>query len=417
MRTPAHAPSDRLGIVLVIAYLVLLSGCTQEVLETKYGRSRGSGARSVNGTSVLRDMFEAEDKPVSTWQRLSPDIRRNRTIVWFLTDFSVPTDQQMKFLESWLQLDGRHRLILVGRDYDAAVDYWRKVAVDAPADQQLELVRRRSEAQAEHEYFRGEMAPKETPWYTQSPSGPLNRTAQLEGPWATDLKAADVYLRGTWLAKADAGARISASDFPYEVEVKLTVAGTPMVTELSFPNAGKIVLIANGSFLLNLPLVNHDHRRLAHRLIDSCLGDVAFLEGSPNEIRVYDQEPVQPNRSFFSAFTVWPLGAITFHFALLGILYCFNVFPIFGRPRQLAPEPLSDFGKHVTALGELLRRSGDQGYAQERLDDYQVRARRESGQSHLEKPMGHPPAQATLAEAPRPNPESDSKTIEDRASE
>ena len=31
-------------------------------------------------------------------------------------------------------------------------------------------------------------------------------------------------------------------------------------------HGGQIVVVANGSFLLNLPLVNHEHRKLADKL-------------------------------------------------------------------------------------------------------------------------------------------------------
>ena len=41
------------------------------------------------------------------------------------------------------------------------------------------------------------------------------------------------------------------------------------------------------------------------------------------------------------------------------------------RPRPLEAEWLSDFGKHVEAMGELLRRSGDRAYAMSRVQHYQ----------------------------------------------
>jgi len=61
------------------------------------------------------------------------------------------------------------------------------------------------------------------------------------------------------------------------------------------------------------------------------------------------------------------------HLLALGIVFCFAVFPIFGRPRKLAEAGSSDFGKHIAAIGELMSRTQDRGYAQQCRDVYQQR--------------------------------------------
>jgi hypothetical protein len=65
-----------------------------------------------------------------------------------------------------------------------------------------------------------------------------------------------------------------------------------------------------------------------------------------------------------------------------GDLFCLARSPIFGRPK-LRPPSLSDFGKHVAALGQLLARANDRHYAQARLAQYRQIAERKSGRSHL----------------------------------
>jgi len=69
----------------------------------------------------------------------------------------------------------------------------------------------------------------------------------------------------------------------------------------------------------------------------------------------------------WSLFGAWPLNAILLQLAVLGIIFCFARWPIFGRPQQPVAESLSDFGKHVAAVGELLRRTKDRNYARARL--------------------------------------------------
>ena len=144
---------------------------------------------------------------------------------------------------------------------------------------------------------------------------------------------------------------------------------------------GQILVVTNGSFLLNLPLVNHQHRILAGKLVAACGATgqrVVFLESGPEGPPVLDVEPDTKAPTGFEVFTVWPIGVVAMHFVILGITACFALLPIFGRPRQLEEEPLSDFGKHVEALGELLAATADHQYAARRVRDYHAQFRKES---------------------------------------
>ncbi len=58
------------------------------------------------------------------------------------------------------------------------------------------------------------------------------------------------------------------------------------------------------------------------------------------------------------------------HWMVLGVLFCFSVFPIFGRPKSLETETVADFGQHIDALAALLERTGDTAYAHQQLDLY-----------------------------------------------
>jgi hypothetical protein len=160
------------------------------------------------------------------------------------------------------------------------------------------------------------------------------------------------------------------------------------VRDYGFAGDNKILVVTNGSFLLNLPLVNHEHRKLAGRLIDSC-GDpdsmtsetkrVAFLESPAGGMRVLDEEPGSGAPTGLGPLTEPPLSVVLMHWGILGILLLFAKFPIFGRPKQLPPDPVSDFGKHVDALGQLLQRTDDAGFASQQLAHYQQTVRAEFG--------------------------------------
>src|SRR5262245_37784027 len=103
-----------------------------ESLSASYGRRRGRGADSVNGTAVLADMFELKGLKVRTVDRLSPKLRKEvDVIVWFPNDFEPPTKKQREFLEQWLAAGSQRTLIYVGRDYDASPHYWMTIQTGA----------------------------------------------------------------------------------------------------------------------------------------------------------------------------------------------------------------------------------------------------------------------------------------------
>jgi hypothetical protein len=134
----------------------------------------------------------------------------------------------------------------------------------------------------------------------------------------------------------------------------------------------QLIVITNGSFLLNLQLVNHEHRKLAAHLIDELpeSARVVFLESGPGGPPIRDAEPAPRPPNGLEVFAIWPLGAVLLHVAALGLVFCFAKLPIFGVPRDPREVSLSDFGKHISAFGELLHLTRDRSYAQARLDHY-----------------------------------------------
>src|SRR5580658_4454078 len=74
-------------------------GCRKE-LETAYGQRSGPGAtKSVNGTAVFADMFQAAGHQVSSWTSLSPRLDQADCIVWFPNDFDPPSPKVASWFE------------------------------------------------------------------------------------------------------------------------------------------------------------------------------------------------------------------------------------------------------------------------------------------------------------------------------
>ena len=122
-----------------------------------------------------------------------------------------------------------------------------------------------------------------------------------------------------------------------------------------------------------MPLVNHEHRKLAGKLIDE-IGPpgqkVVFLESDAGGPPIRDKDPTLGTPTGLEIFNLWPTNWILLHLAAAGVIFCFVRWPIFGRPRRLPRAAPSDFGRHITAEAELLKRSADRTYAAARLLHY-----------------------------------------------
>jgi hypothetical protein len=413
----------RVNAWLLAAAILASGGCGSEDLNTVYGKRRGAeGGASINGTGVLAGMFGQAGHKVATRTYLSPRMREYDVIVWFPDDFQPPKTKQQDFLEDWLGDRSGRTLIYVGRDYDASPEYWDKVLPGAPADQSVEMLRRKALAQSEYDRRRSATPASEScRWFHISRDHPTTHVGQrrpgpapLTGAWCAggdvDPQRVDIRVRAR-LEEAKEPPKNAPSAAPspasqpaiksgdksdeeetpsYRAELgnyrsQVLLASDDVVLAREVTNAywpsSKIIVITNGSFLLNLPLVEREHRKLAGKLIGACgpAKKVAFLESDEDGLMVYDKEPGEDSPTGFEAFTVWPLGAILMHFVILGVVLLAGLMMIFGRPHELPRPPVSDFGHHIEALGDLLARTQDQRYAEQRLAAYHEKVKRDTG--------------------------------------
>ena len=350
-------------VILLVLCLVAV-GCTRDI-ERMYGRRQGFGQQSVNGTGVLGKMFRQAGHRVFSWSVLSPRLhQRADVVVWFPNDFEPPTDEVRAWLEDWLTEEPGRTLVYVGRDFDAAAPYWAKVEPLAPEDQREEV--RRRESFDRTDFLSGRLAIPESEdcgWFTVEREHRPRKVVTLDGEpeWLEGIDPAglEIELAGRMLPSENA-------------EVVLASEGDMLVSVESWDESQALV-VANGSFLLNFALLNHEHRKLAGKLIDAVgpAGQtVVFLESGPGGPPIREKDPEASTPSGLALFRIWPMSWILLHLAVAGILFCFARWPIFGRRWQPPPPPASDFGRHVEALGELLEQSGAEDFAAARLGHY-----------------------------------------------
>ncbi len=368
-----------MSIGLLACCAALAGGCGDDdkgvELNVEYGRQRGwLHGDSVNGTAAIAKMFDLAGHRVAARSALSPSVASADVIVWFPDDFDPPAVDVRRWFEDWLSSGFNRTLVYVGRDYDAEPLYWEKAIERAPEDQRAGMRRRLVAAKVRVAEERTRHANKdkhEVDWFELTPGNGAEVANSLGGDWSevVDVSKTEIALNDKLLIYGDDEQLLYTGDSVVAARV----------TRPHFGN-GQLLVVQNGSFLLNLALVNHEHRRLAAELIDAvewqsgseC--DVVFLESDEGGPTVHDNEPraQPPTEADYPP----PISDMLYHGIVLAIIVTLGSWPIFGRARRLASPPLSDFGQHVESLGDLLRRSHDDGYCRERVEQWLERERR-----------------------------------------
>lgn len=368
------AQPHRLPIGLLLALLaVVFAGCGRAAtLNTSYGRSRGDGASSVNGLSVLAEMYSRAGYDVSAWSRLSPKLENEQVIVWAPDRFSVPATEEIEYLEKWLGSVSGRTLVYIGRDYDASIEYWSRLKQSQPKDR-LGIRREEARAKSEHQQNRARRElEKSCSWFTLDTQRSPQIYESVSGPWADATTARPFRIRSqTQLVLPQSAPSDDDAAWNNELQYEpLIEVDNRVVAARAFRpswQGSQLILVNNGSWLLNLPLTDSSHRQLAGQLIATCgpPNSVCFLEAGESPMTVTDRDTSLP--LVLQAFTVWPFNLLALHLLMLGIVFCFSIFPIMGLPKPFREEHVSDFGKHVHALGELLERDRDVEYAENQI--------------------------------------------------
>ena len=354
------------SLTLGLLCLLVAGGCREQI-KTEYGQRRPPAAmESVNGTAVFSEMFEHAGHKVYSTRRLSPKIhQRADCIVWFPGDFSPPRPDTRAWLEDWLVAKPGRALIYVGRDFDAAVAYWRRIQPLAPKDQQAEVGNRLREAKVDFQTARS-IIPKseDAEWFTIQGKYQPRPVRALDGDpaWTRAVDPSKLEM--------ELVSRLLPSE---NMEVLLESKGDMLVGRKTF-DGSRLLVVTNGSFLLNFPLVNHEHRKMAGKLVEEAgppEKTVIFLESGTGGPVISDEDPSGEMPTGMEIFQVFPTCWILLHFAAAGVIFCFWRWPIFGPARPLEAGSRSDFGKHVEALGELLQRTDDHAYASKQVVLYQ----------------------------------------------
>ena len=141
------------------------------------------------------------------------------------------------------------------------------------------------------------------------------------------------------------------------------------------------IFVANAGFLLNYPLVNHEHRKLAGRLIGS-LGEpkkrvFVYIGYSDLDIEKVTEVSDESPHVLLTLLHIWPLSIILCHVIVLCAAFFFYKWPIFGRPKREKEYQVTDFSKHIDAYATLLAEAKDDDYATRQITEALDRQKRE----------------------------------------
>ena len=394
-----------LSLLCVVALLLLPAGCNRGP-DFTYGKAAD---KSVNGLSVFAELLRQRGHVVTQKSRITKRLDRFDTIVWAPDNTDNPPEDAVAWLEKWL-VDGpsSRRLIYIGRDYDGKLPFYRSMVQFAPPQDRETWQRALNEQltdRRDNSLFNNINTNQNAAWWYEEETDLDLDSTKLAGPWAQGINPQSIELPCDTSLKPmsdynyedampeyefqepenpydyyyDENADLTLRDQQLTTSNLLTVDGKPFAFEVKRKRGGggKLIVISNGSFLLNFPLANPECRKLASKVADEISGDVVFLEsgwrwpsvgGEANDPKMQWSWIAQP-----------PMNFIVPHFLFWGVLYCFAFYPNFGRPRRVQFHPPKAFRSHVKAVAAILGRSKETSWARQVVDMWLKRNNKTKG--------------------------------------
>ncbi len=350
---------------MMLALLVIAAaGCDREI-ETRYATVRGN---SINGIAAFVQLLRDTDHTVIARQQLPAEIEVDvKTLVVFDDSFQSLRPAAADLLSRFLEEDSGRTLLLVLRDSDCMVAYLHSILADAAlppdrraraeemlADAEDQLASAVSQPRAATEPFPDGLIQS---FRKQPSAGQLlvEVTHRQDG----STKTVDARWQLQRRLEVSRGSRV------------IWFADSESLLATNKIGDSTVLVLASAAAILNGGLVDPGNRQLAEDLVNRLPTDGKMLVAgstavaSPNSggdtggdtAGDSGQEPPSPWRLL----TVQPLPWVAAQALAAMALFCWCTAPILGRPRQSSPTHAQDFGHHVDALANLLRKSAGDG--------------------------------------------------------
>lgn len=345
-------------IACALAACTLAAGCRD--IDTGYGHASG---QSINGTGVFAGLLEGRGHKVGVSHRLHHELDTD-TLVRFSPFPDQPPDDETEWYNNWLTEGYGRTLVYVLNGFDTEREFWTTVRAALPADANPETISRLdwkiSQSRDQSNFWKpGGATPaseefRVMPLFRLDPSGQAASGDELGGEWAEEYELGP--------AKFPLARPLIENPVSYPL---LTKGGKIAVAEIERGN-GRVLVVANGSFLLNEGLVHRDRRPLASLVADWIGPDgrkIVFIEGPFPLLDL-------PNSNLFRLLFVDPLTYVIPHLILLGILAVAARAVRLGRPRAERITNAERPAAHAEALGDLMSRGRDERDARAQVVHY-----------------------------------------------
>ena len=385
------AVGSQLTCLFLIACLSTISGCGGDAIPpvaTKYGKVNEQPL-SINSTSLFAERLKELGYDVTVRNRISPKIDEFGIVFWFPENIRCPSDEATKAIEEWMDKGGSKTLVYVGADYRADEDYYQAAQKRVSTETKAESQRLLSEAQLATQNRRNswqanaswpDWSNTKCDWFDIEVIKPPKHSNLLAGPMADNaiLSVAPELPVEVMMSPKQSTAK-------WEIESLLSVDGEDMVYRLADNNSysnNQIIVVQNGSFLVNFAAVDPNKQSLADQLVAEATSlsedEYGFGFGFSQQVLILESEyeiPVRNtdfvNQNSWAWIAEEPLCYIVPHALLLGVLYCFVYFPISGRPKRTPKKSTATFRNHINAIAKQLSKSSSKDYARRTIEQYQ----------------------------------------------
>ena len=296
-------------------------------------------------------MLRSDGHEVRTAIRLSDELAEWADGIVRFAPYPGPPDwKEAEWYKEWLDGNRDRWLIYVVRDFDTVGEYWQNVWEGLSETNEPERKTEAAERQLRGRDWVSRLPKKAKDsadpytWFeVDDASHPPRTCASLAGDWATGIDAATADLT------------MHESIRSHRHSVLLEADGKPFVLEKTI-GAGRLLAIANGSFLLNEGVVNPARRPLAKHVL-------GWVGGGSERVVMVDGPSVLGEERMPSLWDLlWripPLRWIAIQVGLAALLAALARAPRLGRPRPDPPSGADRPAEHAVALGALSEDQSD----------------------------------------------------------
>ncbi len=372
--------------------LCLFVGCDPK-LNTRYAATRGD---SINGLSAFLQALRYSGLKVDTLPFATPELGDTHECIFIFDNHPGAIDK--KTVDFWRKIAQGYRvstMVWVVENGDATPEYWNALLKsDRLDDKQKALAKNERDASLAER----ESGSLRTFSISEGVFYGMDRPRRKATEELTEVKI-HTKVNGQANGQDDDGQVHSSEDrlikaqWPLQrrlqpapdVETIWSSQGEPLLIEDRLGRT-RFLVLASAIPLLNASLADPGNQELCEQLIELTKVDqrVAVI---PNSNWVDEEGEAEGQKSetqsMLDFLKVQPLPWVVGQLVLALVLFCWWKFPILGRPLQSSSRELQRFGRHVEALGDLLRKARGRTFALGRIREWQ-RVRKTHGKKSKE---------------------------------